>query len=344
MTISLFLTDSSAYAQQFPETPTFFTIDKQGLNPALAGYSGNTVLNADIVQKWVTLSGSPTLFNFNISGPIHKNLAGAFNIGRFSSGNFVSYSASGSLGSSVKTGANSNLYFALSTKYIYSAYNQAGIKSNFVDPILIQLGSLKGNHWQAGAGIAWSYSNIILGVFSEQLISNDFGSGVSSSKAIPIGFHSSYLFELNKNSRLRIGGLVKGYPKDLNEGVNYAASTVWDWKKNIFAGLTYNSDLSLAVLCGTALTEKINLFYSYRIGFAPTNTFSAGSHFLKFAVLLKRKKADNLFPISDKERKLLNKNKTEEAYREEIEELKKHFNKTIYEYEKRLKELEEKNK
>ena len=317
------------------------SIDAPSISPALSGYSGNVAIFADLYKKWMGIDGSPEHLNLNISGPAYKELSGKLNISQIKTGNFITTESSFSIADKIKLTNNSNLFFGISANYSGNRINPANTNSLGNDPVLMQA-KLKTNRLFFGAGVTYQYLNFDVGLFSHNLTGIYLTNAYMNNESITAGLHISYNHKINNSQKIKTVLIAETIPKNLLSSTKYQADIIWDWEKRFFAGLSLRTDKTIGITGGASIADNILLFYSYQIGLSPIASYSSGSHLVKFAFLIKRKKTTTIFPISDKEKEMIHKEDIQKKSEKELKELKEHFNKTLYEYEKRIKELEDK--
>lgn len=344
---ALFLFTASMQGQNPASYKQMISIDRHSLSPATGGYSGNSVLISDLMYQWLAIDGAPEHFQLSYSAPLKKELYATVAMSRFKTGNFNSLHPSLSVANHIRLSKYSKLLFGLKANYLSMHYNSNAARTlNDNDPVLAQAAAAKTKRLYFGAGVSWQYKDFNIGLFSEHLTGLYFQNPFRYSEKINGGIHAGYEYNLNKGHKITAGLLMQTESLNLSD-MYFRAEATWSYNKTIFAGLAFGPQFSPGFTAGTAVSERMLFFYSFNGGTSAPSKFSNGTHALKMHVLLKRNavpESFDPFPVTESEKEIIRSEKMQREYRDELEKLKQHFNQAIYEYDKRIKELEEKLK
>jgi type IX secretion system PorP/SprF family membrane protein len=336
-----------AEAQSYAGNKQLPSTDRHSLSPAMSGYSGNTVLISDFYRQWTGMEGAPEHIRLMYAGPVNRNLHTALIIGQYKIGNFVNLNPSLSLANHIRISDQSKLLFGFRANYLSMQLNTANARGNIQnDPVLAQTKALKTKRLYFGAGVSWQYKNLTVGLFSEQLTGIYFANPYRYGEKIEAGLHLNYEYKINNSHELSSGALFYTIPQDFSNEFRFQTELLWSFQKKIFAGFSLNTGWAPGLSAGTALTDRILMFYSYGTNFNAPAAYAGGNHLIKLHFLIKRKRIPDSydpFPISDSEKEIIRSEKMQTEYKDELEKLRQHFNKAIYEYDKRIEELEEKS-
>ena len=274
---------------QYDAMFTQYMFNEMYINPAYAG--SKEAMSATLLhrQQWVNFPGRPVTTSFSLHGPIEGNKMG--------------------LGLSIlneKVGVmNRNLIYA-SYAYRLKFENKSTLAMGLMgglDNQTNRLNTLKVSNEAGatadpqfatspnvvapnfGAGLYYNTKNLYVGLSIPRMIDNkvqfgkDGSSTIRTTKVRPSLFTyyitAGYLFTLNEEFKLRTNVMMKAVqnaPLQCDLGANLLIRDI------VWAGLSYRSGSSLALILGYQVNKQFLVSYSYDYGVNKIQKYSQGSH------------------------------------------------------------------
>lgn len=274
---------------QYDAMFTQYMFNEMYINPAYAG--SKEAMSATLLhrQQWVNFPGRPITTSFSLHGPLQGNKMGVGlsilnekvgvmnrNLIYASYAYRLKFSNKRSLALGLMGGLDnqSNRLNTLKISNDASAVAdpQFGNSPNVVAP-------------NFGAGIYYSTSKFYAGISIPRMIDNkvrfgpDGSSTVRTTKVAANLFTyyltAGYVFTLNEDLKLKTTAMVKAVqnaPVQVDLGANFLI------KDALWAGLSYRSGSSLALILGYQVNKQFLVSYSYDYGLNKIQKYSQGSH------------------------------------------------------------------
>jgi len=285
----LFLGAVQTGKAQYDAMFTQYMFNEMFINPAYAG--SKEAMSATLLhrQQWVNFPGRPVTTSFSLHGPIEGDKMGVGlsilnekvgvmnrNLIYASYAYRLKFKDKSTLALGLMGGLD-NQNNKLNTLKISNEANpiadpQFGNSPNVVAP-------------NFGMGLYYNTKTLYVGLSIPRLVDNkvrfgpDGSSTVKTTKVKPNLFTyyltAGYLFTLNEEYKLRTNVMIKAVknaPVQFDIGGNLLIRDL------IWAGLTYRSGSSLAVILGYQINKQFLACYSYDYGLNKIQKYSQGSH------------------------------------------------------------------
>ena len=286
---SVFLVAAQTGKAQYDAMFTQYMFNEVFINPAYAG--SKEAMSATLLhrQQWVNFPGRPVTTSFSLHGPLEGNKMGVGlsilnekvgvmnrNLIYASYAYRLKLDAKSTLAMGVMGGLD-NQNNKLSTLKVSNEPNaipdpQFGYSPNVVAP-------------NFGAGLYYNTKTLYVGLSIPRLIDNkvkfgpDGSSTIRTTKVKPSLFTyyltAGYLFTINEELKLRTNVMmkaVKNAPMQFDIGANALIRDM------VWAGLSYRSGSSLAIILGYQVNKQFLACYSYDYGLNKIQKYSQGSH------------------------------------------------------------------
>jgi type IX secretion system PorP/SprF family membrane protein len=274
---------------QYDAMFTQYMFNEMFINPAYAG--SKEAMSATLLhrQQWVNFPGRPVTTSFSIHGPLEGNKMGVGlsllneKVGVMNRNLiYASYAyrlkfkddqtlALGLMGG-IENQVNRLSTVKLSNDAAAPADPQFGNTPNVLAP-------------NFGAGLYYNTKTLYVGLSIPRMIDNkvkfgnDGSSTIKTTKVAPGKFTyyltGGYLFTLNEEFKLRTNVMMKAVqnaPAQFDIGANVLMRDM------VWAGLSYRSGSSLALILGLQVNKQFLACYSFDFGLNKIQKYSLGSH------------------------------------------------------------------
>lgn len=285
---SIFVTEAAM--AQYDAMFTQYMFNEMFINPAYAG--SKEAMSATLLhrQQWVSFPGRPVTTSFSLHGPLLGNKMGLGlsvlneKIG-VSSRNLIY----GSYAYRLKLDAKSTLAMGLMGGIENQQNGLAKLKvSNDigapVDPQFSQNSpSLMAPNF--GIGLYYNTQNLYVGLSVPRMIDNRMklsDNGINTIKVTRIAANrftyyltAGYLYKINDELKVKANAMIKAVqnaPVQLDLGGNVLINDMF------WAGLSYRSNSSMAILLGIQANKQLLINYAYDYGLNKIQKYSQGSH------------------------------------------------------------------
>ncbi|NQX81389.1 MAG: type IX secretion system membrane protein PorP/SprF [Flavobacteriaceae bacterium] len=281
--IIIFIVNMNVIAQQDSQY-TQYMYNTIVVNPAYAGTSGLTSINAIYRSQWVGLEGAPNTQTFSVNSPLGEK------IGMGLSG------VNDIIGPSKETTIFVDFAYRLKMNnddLTLSLGLKAGVGFFNIDYNMLNIYNPNDEYFQGnskqispklGVGTYLYSSKWYIGLSSPNMISYDYYS--NNTKKIEISnthYHliGGYVFNMNRKFKLKPAALikyVKGAPLSVDMSVNMMVDN------RFTTGVSYRLNDSISLLASIKITDSLTVGYAYDINNAILN--NSGSHeiFLRFDI------------------------------------------------------------
>jgi len=271
---------------QYDAMFTQYMFNEMFINPAYAGSKG--AMSATLLhrQQWVNFSGRPVTTSFALHGPIiNEKMGVGLSILNESIGVLQRNLIYGDYAYRLKAGEKGTLALGLMAGVDMQLNRFSELKVNddgTVDPQLSQ-NSPNIIAPNLGTGVYYHTKSFYGGFSIPRLIDNQVsfnnGGAVKTSKVefnkFTYYITAGNLFTLNEELKLRANTMLKyvsGAPLQIDIGGNFLI------KEMLWAGLSYRSGSSIALLLGYQVNSQFLVNYSYDYGVNQIQKYSQGSH------------------------------------------------------------------
>lgn len=274
---------------QYDAMFTQYMFNEMFINPAYAG--SKEAMSATLLhrQQWVNFPGRPVTTSFSLHGPLEGNKMGVGlsilnekvgvmnrNLIYASYAYRLKFKDKSTLAMGLMGGLD-NQNNKLNTLKVSNEVNavadpQFGNSPNVVAP-------------NFGVGLYYNTKTLYVGLSIPRMIDNkvkfgpDGSSTIKTTKVKPALFTyyltAGYLFTLNEELKLRTNVMMKAVqnaPLQFDLGANLLIRDL------VWAGLTYRSGSSMAVILGYQVNKQFLVSYSYDYGLNKIQKYSQGSH------------------------------------------------------------------
>lgn len=284
----LFFTATHVKAQ-YDALFTQYMFNEVFINPAYAG--SKEAMSATLLhrQQWVNFPGRPVTTSFSLHGPIQGNKMGLGlsilneKIG-VTNRNLIyasyAYRIKFDDKSTLAMGLMGGLDQQQNRLYTLKLSNDAGAP---VDPQFGNTPNVVAPNF--GAGLYYNNKNLYVGLSIPRMVDNkvrfgnDGSSTIRTTKVAPSKFTyyltAGYLFTIDEEFKLKPTVMVKAVqnaPLQVDLGANLLI------KDMLWAGLSYRSGSSMAVILGMQVNKQFLVSYSYDYGLNKVQKYSLGSH------------------------------------------------------------------
>ena len=313
-------------------------INRFSVNPAFAGYNGNTEAFVGYRQSMVGIDGANKTMAVDLNGAANENMGYGVSILNQKSGNFNNLFASVTYAYHIKMSDDMSLSLALSPAVVRNAYNIAGATTygNAVDPVLQNQAGLSATGFDAGFGLMFNWTNLFVSVSLPRLICKDldFNPAIYNYDR-SINAEISYILETGDFEIEPLADLWYG----MKGGVDYRVSVAAKYKKRFWAMLSYMNEGYIGVGMGAAAGSRIVVNYQYEVGTTDLSKNVLGTHEISVGFLVsraKKRKLPTIFPDDENAVKPEDNKKDDKLLQETIKKL----NQEVEDREKEIERLE----
>jgi len=279
ITISLLLGPGGLLAQQLPHY-TQYMFNDFVINPAIAGVHNHFQIRTNHRFQWVGLTDPPMTNSIAFYGP-HEKLDMGY-------GGYVYNDVTGPTSRAGITGAYAyniavtpDIRLSMGLSASIMQYRIDGTQLNPKDVSDVTLLSSVSTSYlpDAALGLYLYADEFYVGLSAAQLLNNnlkifDNRNGLNRLKT-HINLIGAYRFSLAEDWMLEPSLMIKGTaPKELNFDLTARA----EWRKMVWAALSYRYHEALGILIGYAYDEMLFFGYAYDIGISDLRKYNTGSH------------------------------------------------------------------
>lgn len=281
---------SESYSQQLGQFANF-DMNKFYYNPAYAGSTELTVLNASFRNQWTGFKDSPKNINMNISGSLKNQGKYGWGVGFMNQnsglmnamGFHLNYAQHFRLKGNLKLGIGIQPGFLQYRVRMYNAiYTDQG------DPIFNE-NVYNANAIDVNMGFnLYNQKFFVMGAF-QRLISTEVKfTKYNSNLAFHMNFIAGYNFEIEKHKLLiQPMAMLQFTP---NIPVQYAMLVKLTYDKKLWFSASYRTNGSVGLTAGYTFKERYGLYYGYDLTMNKMVRFNTGSHEVGISFILNKKK------------------------------------------------------
>ncbi|MEQ3498623.1 type IX secretion system membrane protein PorP/SprF [Tenacibaculum sp. SSH1-16] len=266
-------------AQQDPQY-TQYMYNTMSVNPAYAGSSGHTIINALARTQWVGIEGAPDTQTLSFDTPLGFSGVGlGINLtnDRIGPANEIFLDINASY--TVRTSDEGNLAFGLKlgTRHLNVDWNK-GIVKDRDDKSLT--GNINRFLPTIGAGIYYYTSNWYLGAAIPNFINTDHyddsnNGGDVAKERIHLFLIGGYVFDLNESIKFKPAFLTKvvnGAPLSLDVSANFL------FNEKFTAGIAWRWDDSISALIGLQASRNLHIGLAYDLTTSNYSNYNSGTY------------------------------------------------------------------
>ncbi len=267
-----------SYAQQMPQF-TQYMYNTISINPAYAGSRDALSVVGLHRSQWVGFKGGPVTQTLSIHSPLRNDRIGlglSFIKDDLGPENFTYLY--GDFSYAIPTGKTGNLAFG-----IKGGFTQYSLDSDFreterFDPTIYGIE----NRWtpNIGLGLYWSTNKWYLGLSAPRILNTDRNteSTYEALERVSYYFNGGYVFNLNKNLKLKPAFLVKatnGAPLSFDLTANFL------FREKLWLGAGYRINELTAAIGGIVdfqISKQLRLGYAYEKPISEIARYTTGTH------------------------------------------------------------------
>ncbi|AZJ32660.1 PorP/SprF family type IX secretion system membrane protein [Tenacibaculum mesophilum] len=266
-------------AQQDPQY-TQYMYNTMSVNPAYAGSSGHTIINALARTQWVGIEGAPDTQTLSFDTPLGFSGVGlGINLtnDRIGPANEIFLDINASY--TVRTSDEGNLAFGLKlgARHLNVDWNK-GIVKDRDDKSLT--GNINRFLPTIGAGIYYYTSNWYLGAAIPNFINTDHyddsnNGGDVAKERIHLFLIGGYVFDLNESIKFKPAFLTKvvnGAPLSLDVSANFL------FNEKFTAGIAWRWDDSISALIGLQASRNLHIGLAYDLTTSNYSNYNSGTY------------------------------------------------------------------
>lgn len=266
---------SSVVAQQDPQY-TQYMYNQNVVNPAYAGSKGTLSLGLLARTQWQGFSGAPQTYTLAVHSPVGEEIGLGLSIIHDEIGPVKEDNIYADFSYSIRF--SKERFLAFGTKVGVTMLNVKAVEGLLPDEVLNE--PIQKTSPNFGAGVFYYSSHFYAGfsipnfLKSRHLETKD-GVETSASEQMHYFFTSGYVFDINKNLKLKPSTMIKatsGAPLS----VDISANALYNDKFEL--GLNYRIDDSFSALIGFQINDEMRLGYAYDYTTSNLGKFNSGSH------------------------------------------------------------------
>lgn len=275
---------------QYDAMFTQYMFNEMFINPAYAG--SKEAMSATLLhrQQWVSFPGRPVTTSFSLHGPVQGNKMGlGLSILNEKIGPSSRNLIYGSYAYRLKLDQKRTLAMGLmgGIENQQNSFASLKVSNDFrapADPQFTQNSpSIMAPNF--GVGLYYNTQDLYVGLAVPRMVDNRVklsDNGINTIKTTRVAANkftyyltAGYLFKINDELKLRANAMVKAVqnaPAQLDLGGNLLIRDM------IWAGLSYRSNSSMAMLLGVQVNKQFLVCYSYDYSINSIRKYSSGSH------------------------------------------------------------------
>ncbi len=283
----IFVSSNSIFGQQI-FSDNQFLINKYSLSPSYAGITGHTEAFGSFKQNWLGVQGAPEYKSLNINGARDEKMGFGAQMYADKTGIFSQFSAKISYAYHLKIDKDMGVHFGLNGGIYNNRIDIASIQtSSLNDPVALSYQDYHGTVLDAGFGVLFTLQNLNIGFSMPRVL----GSKLEYNKDYNLNYtlakhyqaHISYFYS---NDILSFESIVVVQKTDFTP-IFYQIAGTFNYKKIVWASVSYKKTNVLGFALGAALSEKVVVNYMYEFGNQGIYQISKGSHELAIGFLIK---------------------------------------------------------
>jgi type IX secretion system PorP/SprF family membrane protein len=253
---------------------SFFQLNPEFYNPALAG--NNVHASAIIYNRtqWLNIDGAPQVTGMSYHTPITLNSGAGANLAIDQIGNARELIATGDFSYRIPVHAQGRWVLALGVRFGYKNWSFNPTDEQVGDP---NFNKESINVGFAGAGV-FLYApkfHVGLAIPRLSLSSNTSNNKLFNDDSNEIILNAGYLHEASRDFSVRFNAQNRFSKSSLFEA---EASVLFLFYDLIYLGTGYIFDYGPQFFAGARVNEKLEIGYAYDNGIAPGSVASGGSH------------------------------------------------------------------
>ena len=289
------------FSQQTPQS-SVYVYNRYAINPAYAGSSGCTEFAFSHLNQWVKVEGAPLTSFVGVNTRIGKSIGigGQLLVDKIGMVNQVSGLGSFSYG--LTLGSEHKIRIGASVGYNqYRVDPTSAIVFDPNDPIANGGASSSGTV-NSELGLLYQFKNLEVAVASKQLIQTYTNFGYTGLDGYGLRRHMnglvSYAIPINADFTIKPSlfakGINTGFQTDINADLLY--------KKFLFGGVGYRTQVGLIARLGINIQELFFIGYAYESPMANIASYSSGSHEVVMGLKLCKKNKKQLEVVEVKKK------------------------------------------
>ncbi|PHQ57409.1 MAG: hypothetical protein COC16_01045 [Lutibacter sp.] len=245
------------------------------LNPAYAGSKGVTSIGLLGRTQWVGVEGAPQTLTLSLHSPIANQVGLGFSIIHDEIGPVKEDNVYADFSYTLNTSIEGRLAFGLKAGVTFLSVRE--LITTDPDPLNDPINTALMNF---GVGIFYYTDTFYLGLSAPNFLEtrhldDDNSQSSSASEKTHYFLTSGYVFQINKNLKLKPSTMIKatsGAPVSVDLSANVLLHDKFEF------GLSYRLDDSISTMIGVHVSENFRIGYAYDQTVSNVEQFNTGSH------------------------------------------------------------------
>lgn len=269
----------NANAQQDPQY-TQYMYNTMSVNPAYAGSSGHTIINALARTQWVGVEGAPDTQTLSFDTSLGFSGVGlGINLTNDRIGPANEFFLDINASYTVRTSDEGNLAFGLKlgVRHLNVDWNKGLVKDQDDKSLT---GNINRFLPTIGAGIYYYTSNWYLGTAIPNFINTDHyddsnNGGDIAKERMHLFLIGGYVFDLNESIKFKpafLTKIVNGAPLSLDVSANFL------FNEKLTAGIAWRWDDSISALIGLQASKNLHIGLAYDLTTSNYSNYNSGTY------------------------------------------------------------------
>jgi len=283
--ISVLIT-GNIHCQQIPLSKEYF-VNSYAISPAYAGINGGFEVFFQARKNLLGQVNSPEINKLSVNGSVFDHVGVGLSILEYRRGIFKTHNLETSYSYQILIKEEHIISFGLSAILINNRINLASIDDLGDDPYFNFESNFGSTNLNFGAGIAYLYKGLHLGITAPLLLKNKVKNNdyVVYNTNNTISLHAGYVFRYNE---LSISPMITSHHfSDYNY---WEGSILCQLRNTVWGGLSFGKNKSVGICLGGAPIDNVIINYSYELSGNPAKTAYSGSHELNVGILINKKR------------------------------------------------------
>jgi len=265
---------TSVFGQQDAQY-TQYMYNLNVINPAYAGSKGITSIGILGRTQWVGVEGAPQTVTLSVHSPVGNLVGLGFSVIHDEIGPVKEDNVYADFSYTISTSDDGRLAFGL--KAGVSFLDVRDLLTVDPDPLNVPIHQTSPNF---GAGMFYYSNKFYLGLSAPNFLEtrhleNNGGQSSSALQKMHYFLTSGYVFEINKNLKLKPSTMIKaasGAPISIDLSANLLVENRFEF------GLSYRFDDSINAMVGFKVNEDFRIGYAYDHTITSFGVYNSGSH------------------------------------------------------------------
>lgn len=273
------------HCQQIPISKEYI-VNTYAISPAYAGINGGFEVFLQARKNLLGQVNSPQIFKLSVNGAIFDHVGVGLNVLNYRRGIFNTLNLETSYSYQILIKEEHIISFGLSAILINNSIDLASIHDLVDDPYFVFESNFSSYNVNFGAGIAYLYKGLRLGITAPLLLNNEVKDNdyVVYNTEHTINLHAGYIFRFNE---LSLFPMISSY--HFSDDNYWEGSFLCQLRNIVWGGLSYGKNKSVGFCLGVAPIDNVIINYSYELSGDHAKAAYSGSHELNVGILINKK-------------------------------------------------------